>query len=98
MARAHEDVNGVLGFEHHAVVKRNAHAATHPVARLEAASAVLDDFVGKHEQREVACCVDLGEVVRGDFGVEDRPVLDEAVRLMREAILNSVFKRFYTVR
>lgn len=94
MARAHEDVDCVFGFKHHAVGERDTHAAAHPVARLEAASAVLDDFVGKNEKRDVAGGLDFGQVIGGDVGVKDCPLLDEAVRLSREASLNLARHRF----
>lgn len=91
MAKAHEDVNGVLGFKHHAVLKRDAHAAAYPVTGLEAASAVMDDLVGKNDKRFMASFLDLLEISMGNIGPKDRPLLNQAERLKRRMLVEEIF-------
>jgi hypothetical protein len=53
---------------------------------LKAASAVLYDFVGKYNQGEEPGFGKFHELLVGDFDMENCPLLDKAIGLIREAL------------
>jgi hypothetical protein len=56
---------------------------------LEAPLGVLDNAVRVNEQRKMPTLVNGLQLVRREVGLENCPLLDQAVRLPREALLHT---------